>query len=584
MLYKPTQMQPYLTDIDATIDNIFYITINATSDSVANNVSIAIYDESYKKIWTSEPVVSPSNDPYYNGKTVGVPVPANTLVNGRNYLWQATLLGNKIDNFVASGEIGTGSTTTNIKLAYINTLIQTDKNQYMNIDGFQSEIKSISSDQTSVTVDTAFPTAPATGTRYIIQTNLTMSDFVIFRTRSTPTVSIKEFTKPITSKNYTFQGIYTQDQDVDYLYYQWNLFDRYGELISTSGQISYGDIAYTVDGLISGEVYGIQLTVENRDNTSISTPVSVFQVSYAEPELTIELEYENRCDEAGIQITWSNAYENRGNFYTQDEPSPIYRYLQDIPFAGNQSIELASTTGVEWGRNFSSGTPLFPYESTIFLHVKIDPKYNGNIVELTRSSQIKLLAIQDTPPIPPFNEGDLYYNNSQNLIYTAVVDNIWGTSGEEPQIGEFYGVGSENYIYDGMTLELYSGSTAFVYVVSYNNGVLYYLINNTWGSLAGEIPLIENVWLLQPANVPNVSNFKWDTSATWDTSLYWTINEIDPLENDIWVKLTLLPTQLLVHKEFVTHPNIFREPNTSNYFPSALYSDYKLLQDDVLYK
>lgn len=579
MLYKPTQMQPYLTDIDATTDNIFYITINATSDSVANNVSIAIYDESYNKVWTSEPVVSPSNDPYYNGKTVEVPVPANTLVNGRNYLWQATLLGNKIDNFVTSGEIGTDSTTTNIKLAYINTLIQTDKNQYMNIDGFQSEIKSISSDQTSVTVDTAFPTAPATGTRYIIQTNLTVSDFIIFRTRSTPTVSIKEFTKPITSKNYTFQGIYTQDQDVDYLYYQWNLFDRYGELISTSGQVSYGDIAYTVDGLISGEVYGIQLIVENRDNTSISTPVSVFQVSYAEPELIFEPEYENVCTEAGIKISWSKAVEHHGGIWWWNKGD--FRYLQDVPFIANESLELVNPNSVVFWEKLE-----IPYESTGFLHLKIDKSYNGILFQMY-SRAVSLLAIQATPPTGIFSQGSQYYNTETHLIYTAVSDNVWGDIGVEPDVSALYATDSKSYyIYNDSQMEEIPISERPSYLITYQNGKIYYNIKNLDIQKTGIIPLVDlgtTKWLLQPQGASPNENYVWDITETWDTSLYWTLNPLNQLDN-LWVKLTLLPDKVLLHSISVDAPNMFREANSNLFYAGVLYSDYKLLQDDVLYR
>ena len=580
MLYKPTQMQPYLTDIDATTDNIFYITINATSDSVANNVSIAIYDESYNKVWTSEPVVSPSNNPYYNGKTVEVPVPANTLVNGRNYLWQATLLGNKIDNFVTSGEIGTGSTTTNIKLAYINTLIQTDKNQYMNINGFQSEIKSISSDQTSVTVDTAFPTVPATGTRYIIQTNLTMSDFVIFRTRSTPTVSIKEFTKPITFKNYTFQGIYTQDQDVDYLYYQWNLFDRYGELISTSGQISYGDIAYTVDGLISGEVYGIQLTVENRDNTSISTPVSVFQVSYEEPELTFEPEYENICSESGIKISWTKAVEHPGDIFWQNKND--FRYLQDVPFVTNESLEFVNPNSfVTWSKSKLD----IPYESTGFLHFKIDKAYDGILFHMGFWT-VSLLAIQATAPTGIFPQGSKYYNTETHLIYTAISDNVWGVMGETPDSTELYFCETSYYIYNNSQMEKIALSERPAYTITYKNGTISYSIRNLDINESGSIPLIdlgEQKWLLQPQTASLEHNYIWMTDKTWDTSLYWTFNPMQQLDN-LWIKLTLLPDKVLLDSIRVDSPDMFREPNSNVLYTGVLYTDYKLLQDDVLYR
>ena len=73
------------------------------------------------------------------------------------------------------------------------------------------------------------------------------------------------------------------------------------------------------------------------------------------------------------------------------------------------------------------------------------------------------------------------------------------------------------------------------------------------------------------------------TNQTWDTSLYWTFNPMQQLDN-LWIKLTLLPDKVLLHSVRVDSPDMFREPNSNVLYTGVLYSDYKLLQDDVLYR
>lgn len=577
LLYKPTQMQPYLTDIDATIENTFYATINATSDTEIQYIKVDIYDESYTEKWTSG-FISESGKPWYNGTTVSVKVPANSLVNGRSYLWRATFISNYSDNFVTTGETGVNSTKKVIKLAQPNTLINPQAYQRMNIGGEESTIDSISSDKLSVTLETEYTTAPRAGMKYTVTTAQVTSDFVPFKTRSTPTVSIAAFEKPIPSKNYTFQGIYSQAQNVGYLYYQWDLYDRYGELISTSGKISSGAIVYNVDGLISGEVYGIQLTVENRDNTSITTPVSIFQVSYEEPELTFEPEYENICSESGIKISWAKAVEHPGFMFWQNKND--FRYLQDVPFVTNESLEFVNPESYVFWDKLD-----IPYESTGFLHFKIDKAYDGTLFHMGFLA-VSLLAIQATAPTGIFPQGSKYYNTETHLIYTAISDNVWGVMGEAPDSTELYVCETSYYIYNNSQMEKIALSERPAYTITYKNGTISYSIRNLDINESGSIPLIdlgEQKWLLQPQTASLEHNYIWMTNQTWDTSLYWTFNPMQQLDN-LWIKLTLLPDKVLLHSVRVDSPDMFREPNSNVLYTGVLYSDYKLLQDDVLYR
>ena len=87
---------------------------------------------------------------------------------------------------------------------------------------------------------------------------------------------------------------------------------------------------------------------------------------------------------------------------------------------------------------------------------------NLNHIEdgIANSQNVELIAVIDEAPTT-CSTGDKYYNTDDNLIYTAIGTNTWGTDGEEPISGIFYIVFDEqsSYSYDGTTLVSVGGGT-----------------------------------------------------------------------------------------------------------------------------
>lgn len=82
-------------------------------------------------------------------------------------------------------------------------------------------------------------------------------------------------------------------------------------------------------------------------------------------------------------------------------------------------------------------------------------------------STIELLTVDSTAPIT-CSEGDMYYNTTTNLIYTATGTDTWGTTGETPSSKYLYVdlTNSKLYYYDGATFTSYGGGSSNDVVIS----------------------------------------------------------------------------------------------------------------------
>ena len=82
-------------------------------------------------------------------------------------------------------------------------------------------------------------------------------------------------------------------------------------------------------------------------------------------------------------------------------------------------------------------------------------------------STIELLTVDSTAPAT-CSEGDMYYNTTTNLIYTATGTDTWGTTGETPSSKYLYVdlTNSKLYYYDGATFTSYGGGASNDVIIS----------------------------------------------------------------------------------------------------------------------
>lgn len=76
----------------------------------------------------------------------------------------------------------------------------------------------------------------------------------------------------------------------------------------------------------------------------------------------------------------------------------------------------------------------------------VDLENNG------KAKQTALLSMSSTAPSGTFQKGSQYFNSTDRKIYTAVEDNVWGTTGKDPNFGIIYQCNNEYYVWDGDNL------------------------------------------------------------------------------------------------------------------------------------
>ena len=112
-----------------------------------------------------------------------------------------------------------------------------------------------------------------------------------------------------------------------------------------------------------------------------------------------------------------------------------------------------------------------------------------------------LLAVSNTAPAQ-CSEGDMYFNTSSNLIYTATGTNTWGSTGVAPTLNTIYVVLSTNliYAYNGTTLisiggkqpeNTYSTSQDNSYSCAFLNGTVLFESQSTGGE-SGDVLLTDS--------------------------------------------------------------------------------------------
>lgn len=120
---------------------------------------------------------------------------------------------------------------------------------------------------------------------------------------------------------------------------------------------------------------------------------------------------------------------------------------------------------------------------------KVNAADMNEIKQTVNSNETKiLLAVSSSAPAT-CSTGDMYFDTTTNLIYTATATNTWGTTGVAPTSNTIYIVFSTNstYAYNGTTLiSVGGGQVENSYSTSQTNAYSSYYSNNTF-ELKGKI-------------------------------------------------------------------------------------------------
>jgi hypothetical protein len=189
---------------------------------------------------------------------------------------------------------------------------------------------------------------------YWTATDYIASQYYTFNASTPPTIAfVPVVPTTITTPSYTFIGTYSQAEGVDVKYFQIDIYNA-GVIVASSGQITStpNNIRFTVNGLISGESYQVQISGMTQQNVSFATSLTSFNVAYtvpvsrANPSATLN-------DDSSVTVNWGNIVSITGVITGSSS------YESDYLYAGNYGLNLAAGADVQFDLDF---TPPFTKE------------------------------------------------------------------------------------------------------------------------------------------------------------------------------------------------------------------------------
>ena len=342
MIYQPRNVQPSGVSIDGLLDNTF--TMEIQTNSYVSAYQLLIVDFDNNEIYTGSKTTLANYA--YNGDTLEIPVSASTvaLSNGTNYKWRVRLYQPTADMLITYGLVQATSTTTTI---YLQPNINIKAGMAITINSQTKTISSYNSDTGVAVVSSAFSSAPAVGTQYKIYSDFieTVPDYIVYA-RRTPAVAISNVPSSLTLKYHTFQGTYTQSDNVPIVYHKFDLYTKNDDgtisLVASSDKVYSANLSYTYDSFRTGNKYLIQMTVENDMGIISTTDMYEFNVSYDIVEYLQQPLASFDDKNNAVKVSWVTPVENEATSFRSDAAIGIIQdnnnTLTQATFEPGQSI------------------------------------------------------------------------------------------------------------------------------------------------------------------------------------------------------------------------------------------------------
>lgn len=342
MIYQPRNVQPSGVSIDGLLDNTF--TMEIQTNSYVSAYQLLIVDFDNNEIYTGSKTTLTNYA--YNGDILEIPVSASTvaLSNGANYKWRVRLYQPTADMLITYGLVQATSTTTTI---YLQPNINIKAGMAITINSQTKTISSYNSDTGVAVVSSAFSSAPAVGTQYKIYSDFieTVPDYIVYA-RRTPAVAISNVPSSLTLKYHTFQGTYTQSDNVPIVYHKFDLYTKNDDgtisLVASSDKVYSANLSYTYDSFRTGNKYLIQMTVENDMGVITTTDMYEFNVSYDIVEYLQQPLASFDDKNNAVKVSWVTPVEHDATSFRSDAATGIIQdnnnTLTQATFEPGQSI------------------------------------------------------------------------------------------------------------------------------------------------------------------------------------------------------------------------------------------------------
>lgn len=342
MIYQPRNVQPSGVSIDGLLDNTF--TMEIQTNSYVSAYQLLVVDFDNNEIYTGSKTTLTNYA--YNGDILEIPVNASTvaLSNGTNYKWRVRLYQPTADMLITYGLVQATSTTTTI---YLQPNINIKAGMAITINSQTKTISSYNSDTGVAVVSSAFSSAPAVGTQYKIYSDFieTVPDYIVYA-RRTPAVAISNVPSSLTLKYHTFQGTYTQSDNVPIVYHKFDLYTKNDDgtisLVASSDKVYSANLSYTYDSFRTGNKYLIQMTVENDMGVITTTDMYEFNVSYDIVEYLQQPLASFDDKNNAVKVSWVTPVEHDATSFRSDAATGVIQdnnnTLTQATFEPGQSI------------------------------------------------------------------------------------------------------------------------------------------------------------------------------------------------------------------------------------------------------
>ena len=399
MIYQPRNVKPSETSIDVTENNIFSLEVQTNNYISAYQLTISNFNNEDVYVGTKQ-----ATKILYNGDTLSIPVNGNEVIleNGLNYKWRVKLYQPSSDMLITYGFVQAESTPEKV---FIQQNINIRVGMSLVIDGESSIITSYNITTGEVSLATPLEKAPAVGNNYYVYSDFieTIPDYV-FYARKIPSVDIINIPTSLNLKYHTFNGVYTQENNVPIIYHQFDLYIQQGDtltLLDTTGRVYSANLIYTYDAFRTGNKYKIQMTVENDMGVTTQTQLYEFNVDYQIVEYLQQPKASYNSYQNAIDVSWITPVEHDGEAISTVSGLPTdLKYLYNVPYA---TVNSLYTKGyfAKWESN--DGLCVLPDDFNITMQFSPDENF--------------------------FFKGTNYYNGIQSIVQ--------GQSDDENGLGSF---------------------------------------------------------------------------------------------------------------------------------------------------
>lgn len=388
MIYQPKNVTPSNTSVDVRITNQYFSMEVATNNKVvAYKLVVLDWDNNERYVGT----VTTLSTPLYNGDTLYIPIPSTLdgLSNGNDYKWYVYLYDNTsgVNQYSMKITQGIVQLTGSDNYVWIQQNVAIEPGMYFHYGNEYVEITSYSNGQ--ITTSPALTNTPTAGTTYEVYSNFikTSPDYVL-HARKDAEVSINTIPATVTTRIYTFNGTYTQDDGEPMIWHSWTVgrnpvITHVGEQIIcesytleyTTGKVYNANLEFTYDKFKSGETYVIFLDAESTYGNMARTETAFFDVNYQVVQYLEQPVAFLDCTKNAIQVDWVSPKEVSPSIINND----IY--------TGNIQPGTISTNSFYIEKNLSN--------ITNYCQIIID-NVNFNITNYNNTTG--LLTIEETVP------------------------------------------------------------------------------------------------------------------------------------------------------------------------------------------